>query len=575
MTAPARWKVLILDGHSKAAAASLLALPGDCRLHVAATDDDCLCFASPRVRVRWRQPETPADLRAWLCDLYARERYDLVIASTEASLLAVKSQDLAAELRARCVLAPERSLDAALDKRRTLELATGLHVPVPPGMLVTSLDAAVEPTAWPTVVKPIRSKVVTAQHTLSLTPHICANADDWHAALAALLPWSPVLVQDYVPGFGVGVEALFEHGEPRWLFAHRRVHEWPVTGGASTYRRAIAVPPVLRRAALDLLGALDWHGVAMVEFKLADDGAYNLMEINPRLWGSVPLAIAAGVNFPLGLLRIATGLPVGPQPAYRLLHARDVVKDVHWFEDSWRNRGNPLRLAPLRLRDYAGWLRPLIGREHWDLFRWREPGLWWASTRPAVVGLLARLHRAAGLRRTRANWRRLGPAWRDGRIRRVLVLGSQDACRAPLVATLLRRALPDLAIDSAGVHARTDPAPPADWADAARQVLGFDLPHRPPQPVDAAAIAAADLVLVMDIPGWRALATNHPAALRRAILIAATAMVDGPPEVRDPRDDDDAGMRVTVRQLARSCASLAAQRTRSIAGTDASTIKPA
>ncbi len=49
-----------------------------------------------------------------------------------------------------------------------------------------------------------------------------------------------------------------------------------------------------------VLESLDWNGVAMVEFKRSDrDGHLYLMEINPKFWGSLDLAIQSGCNFPV------------------------------------------------------------------------------------------------------------------------------------------------------------------------------------------------------------------------------------------------------------------------------------
>jgi len=42
----------------------------------------------------------------------------------------------------------------------------------------------------------------------------------------------------------------------------------------------------------------------MVEFR-QNETMYYLMEVNARLWGSVQLAISAGVNFPVIMVRIA------------------------------------------------------------------------------------------------------------------------------------------------------------------------------------------------------------------------------------------------------------------------------
>jgi predicted ATP-grasp superfamily ATP-dependent carboligase len=103
---------------------------------------------------------------------------------------------------------------------------------------------------------------------------------------------------------------------------------------------------------LQLLKALDWFGVAMVEFKLDPrDGIPKLMEINPRFWGSLALAIAAGVNFPLLLLRMSRGEDVEPIETYqtgkmcRWLLPGDVLHFLH------NSRRMNLRPSFFRFRD--------------------------------------------------------------------------------------------------------------------------------------------------------------------------------------------------------------------------------
>lgn len=57
-------------------------------------------------------------------------------------------------------------------------------------------------------------------------------------------------------------------------------------------------------ASKKLLAAVDWQGVAMVEFKRdVRDGKAKLMEINGRFWGSLQLAIASGIDFPVLYLK--------------------------------------------------------------------------------------------------------------------------------------------------------------------------------------------------------------------------------------------------------------------------------
>src|SRR5207249_2900067 len=126
-----------------------------------------------------------------------------------------------------------------------------------------------------------------------------------------------------------------------------RVHEVPLTGGGSSYRRSVPPPALMLAAARTLLEALEWHGVAMVEFKREPDGRFCLMEVNPRLWGSLALAIDAGVNFPLGLWRIAAGEPHLPQPAYREKYfTRHLPKDLEWLKANVRaDHRDPLLLT--------------------------------------------------------------------------------------------------------------------------------------------------------------------------------------------------------------------------------------
>jgi protein-tyrosine-phosphatase/predicted ATP-grasp superfamily ATP-dependent carboligase len=556
-------KILILDGHSKAAAAAVLALPTSGTLHVAAIEKDCLCFASPRVS-RWLiQPRAVTELRAWIEQLDRAERYDLIIPSTETSLLALKADDLEPALRAKAVLPPEASLDVALDKQRTLELAESLGVPIPRGRRIAADTEPPPCDSWPTVIKPVHSKVALGDETLSLAVRICADAEQRNQALADLLPWSPVLEQEYFRGRGFGVEVLFQHGEPHWWFAHERIHELPITGGASSYRRSIDVPETLREASLALLTRLRWHGVAMVEFKMSDDGDCRLMEINPRLWGSLPLAIAAGVNFPLGLLRIATGQPLGEPPHYRRSHyARDIVKDAHWFEDSLRERRNPLRVAPLGVGDLAALLRPLTGREHWDLFRWREPQMWWRGVRPALDGLRARLRRLVTGARSRAHWRRLAPAWRDGRIADVLVLCRGNAFRGPVVAAILANAIGSVDAVSAGADPTFERAPSEQWLEVVENKTGQNLRLQKPHALDDAAIARAELVLAMDVNSWRSFANTNPEAVRKLVLLgtAAATRPGAPLEIPDPREGDPTTFGAIVTQLQTCIEGLVRQR---------------
>ncbi len=119
-----------------------------------------------------------------------------------------------------------------------------------------------------------------------------------------LTPGHYPLIQEYIKGDGYGVSLLFNHGELRAKFTQKRLREYPINGGPSTIRVSIK-HPIMEDYAIKLMKYFNWHGVAMVEFKLEENGRPVLLEINPRFWGSVNQAVQSGVDFPYLLYKMA------------------------------------------------------------------------------------------------------------------------------------------------------------------------------------------------------------------------------------------------------------------------------
>jgi predicted ATP-grasp superfamily ATP-dependent carboligase len=118
------------------------------------------------------------------------------------------------------------------------------------------------------------------------------------------------LIQEWIPdGAGTyGFSALFdEASRVKAAFIHKKLRMYPVQGGPSTLRESAEHPQIMELG-LSLLRSLNWVGVAMIEFKIDPrDGIPKLMEINPRFWGSLHLAILSGVDFPYLILKMARG----------------------------------------------------------------------------------------------------------------------------------------------------------------------------------------------------------------------------------------------------------------------------
>ncbi len=116
------------------------------------------------------------------------------------------------------------------------------------------------------------------------------------------------LVQEYIEGDGFGVSCVFnEAHEPVEIFCHRRIREYPVSGGPSTFCESIWDDRMVSYA-VKLLRELKWQGFAMVEFKGKANGDIRLMEINPRFWGSMPLSFLSKCDMPFAYYKSVMGL---------------------------------------------------------------------------------------------------------------------------------------------------------------------------------------------------------------------------------------------------------------------------
>ncbi|MEO5644706.1 MAG: ATP-grasp domain-containing protein [Bacteroidia bacterium] len=142
------------------------------------------------------------------------------------------------------------------------------------------------------------------------------------------------IIQQYIRGDGYGFFAFYDNGKCGATFMHKRIREYPVTGGASTC--AISVnEKELADTGKRLLDKLGWNGAAMVEFKRSnDDGKYYLMEINPKFWGSLELALASGVNFPEMVINKLTGQKVSTPSHWKDVRFQWVLNGelFHFFE---------------------------------------------------------------------------------------------------------------------------------------------------------------------------------------------------------------------------------------------------
>ncbi|MGC1684790.1 MAG: ATP-grasp domain-containing protein [Candidatus Acidiferrales bacterium] len=532
-------KALVLDADNRAALEAIQSLARHGISVDVAEENHCLAFNSTRVHEHFRQADAanPQAFLQWLRDLDQRVRYSLIIPSSERALRPFLLLPETDPMRQKAVLSSNLALQTALDKSLTLEMAAGLQIPVPDSVLINSGDFIPACDVFPVVLKPVSSQILTENHVKQVRPVIVNNDAERRGQLHSMLQDSAVLQQELVPGHGIGVEALYDKGRLVWSFSHERLHEGTGRNGlgsGSTYRRSIKPKPELLRHATALLDNLNWNGLAMVEFKCTDDGRHWLMEINPRLWGSLALAIDAGVDFPYGLLCLATGQTIPAQPGYKVnYHTRVFLPDLVWLRNQFvygRRAGACVEALKL--------LRPIVGRESWDYFDWGDLSV----TREDISSFVSQklevlkrkvdtAKRARSARRVhRQNLRRFQASGKP--IQKVLFLCYGNICRSPASELLLKRRNPGLCVSSAGFYPASGRASTRQFRDAARE-FSIDLSNWSSRRVTIEMVRDADIIFLHDLRNYDDFCREFSAYKDKIMFLG---MFLNPPalEIKDP-----------------------------------------
>lgn len=204
---------------------------------------------------------------------------------------------------------PESSLiEKYEDKQFTSTVAISLDIPVPKTIYPSSIieaESAATTAKYPLVIKAIKEvggNIVDYANSFDefKTKY---NFIVTKNNLQSSLP----MIQEYLTGGGVGFFGLYKNGECCQSFQHRRIREFPISGGssccaASTYDERV------EKYGKKILKDANWNGVAMVEFKYNNFNEPCLLEVNPKFWGSYDLSSACGVNFAHKLICMYMGI---------------------------------------------------------------------------------------------------------------------------------------------------------------------------------------------------------------------------------------------------------------------------
>ena len=186
------------------------------------------------------------------------------------------------------------TLDALNDKETVHARAEELALPVPK-------QYADKPDAYPVVIKPHCGEKLGLAAADRYT--IAGDEAEYTVKMAKMRKYDPEpIVQQKVEGDGMGVCMLID-GEGRLINAlcHRRIREYPITGGPSSCCESFYDGKMINDA-YALLSSFGFKGMAMVEFK----GKY-ILEVNPRVWGSFPMTVCCDSHFTEDYARVCSG----------------------------------------------------------------------------------------------------------------------------------------------------------------------------------------------------------------------------------------------------------------------------
>lgn len=283
------------------------------------------------------------------------------------------------------------TVDALTDKCQLVRMAESMKIPVPRTWYADTTDTlpcSLEDLPYPLVIKPGKSWLLQHGQWRRAAVRIAGNPLEARKILdsdPAFLA-HPFMLQEHIAGHGAGVFALYDHGKPLVFFAHRRIREKPPAGGVSVLSESAAVDAVAGSHARSLLDKAGWHGIAMVEFKVAPDGTPYLMEINTRFWGSLQLAIDAGIDFPYLLYQLACGEQPAPVQSYKTgLRLRWLLGDLDSLYLTLRDRQYP---ATMKLQAVLQFLKPSPFRTRHEIDRWGDMGPFRHELRQYIADLI-------------------------------------------------------------------------------------------------------------------------------------------------------------------------------------------
>lgn len=548
-------KVLVMGDDTRSFLACVRSLGRQgIEVHAAPYSMDAPALASRYISRVHLLPYYLDDGQEWLQAMHklmADEQYDMVLPCEERALLPLYAHRHQLPSGTCLAIPDERALAVFFDKWATRELAKTVQVPVADAMLLDStstVDDAVARMGLPLVAKHRQSYTLTDLYKRTQV-RVLRNTGDVQAWLQHNPDRHGLFLEQVFDGVGLGVSVLSKNGRVLQAFEHHRATELE---GSSYYRKSMPLDAGRLAAVERMCEAAGYTGLAMFEFKLAPSGEWVLLEVNARPWGSLPLPVAWGVDFPHALFRVLCKQETPEAVSYASpRYGRNLVADLWQLRLYAARHPKPrVRLLVHMLRWVLSLRRLWTGEEKLDVsvpddraparLEWRQFfRMRWQTLQPAT-GLPPLPNRKT-----------LQMAWQRTEAPQLLFLCQGNVCRSPYAEhkarQLLDAALLPVSVASAGMIPRNGRPSPRQ-AIAAAQELGVDLHNHASQHAQPSVMEKATWIVVFDNINRRALHARYPHLADRVVLLGRHAE-RSVRNIADPDGQDIQVFRDTYRQI--------------------------
>lgn len=242
-------------------------------------------------------------------------------------------------------------LAALRDKSRLADLATDAGLATPSTLASGPADELLSADLPDgAVVKPSQPGGGFAEVRLA------DSHDDLRAVLATVPSDEEVVLQERLSGRLMAMSVVVDRdGRLARRFQQMALRTWPPDAGISSLAVSVDPDEALAEACRALLAAAGYWGLAQLQF-IDSPGGRRLIDVNTRFYGSLALALAAGVNLPAAWHAVTLERPAGaPEPyragvSYRWLEA-DAMAAMRGITGRLFARGPRPRTGPMWARD--------------------------------------------------------------------------------------------------------------------------------------------------------------------------------------------------------------------------------